>query len=201
MSVAPQPKVECHNKIMKSFKKYILEKTDRTALPPPTVIYPGDMESPPDEALQPAQPLPPNIDWKGVESLISMWHKLREFYDRYGWLDANLLRMLAQMYGLNINSFLNQFNITADNFFSENLRQSLIDYFERMYPDASAEQQNRFYNQLDDYFDPNVIPQVLPPAESDTDWDPGRTPRNQPKPKPNLPRRPFWPGHADGVVG
>lgn len=186
---------------MKNFKQFLLEMEDPTRLPPPTAIYPGDMESPTDEALQPAQPLPPNIDWKGMESLISMWHKLREFYDRYGWLDADLLRSLAQRYGLNINSFLNQFNITADNFFSENLRQLLIDYFKRMYPNASDVQQNRFFRQLDDYFDPTVMPQVLPPAESDTDWDPGRTPRNQPKPKPNLPRRPFWPGHGDGVVG
>lgn len=183
---------------MKSFKQFLLEMEDPARLPPPTVVYPDSMENPPDEALQPAKPLPPDIDWKGMDILINLWRKLKEFYDTYGHLDPETLRLLAQLYGIKIGTFINRFNINSYNFFHETLPQLLKDYFKEKYPDATHEQIMRFHEHLSPYFS---HPPGAQPAESDTDWDPSRTPRNQPKPKPNLPKKPFWPGHADGVVG
>ena len=86
---------------MKGFKKYILEEIDRTALPPPTVIYPKDINP---EMLDPSElpmyryNLPPLIDWRALDqkflSLLRLYEILLGFLKIYGYVPPTILRQL-----------------------------------------------------------------------------------------------------------
>lgn len=186
---------------MKKFKKYILEEIDRTALPPPTVIYPKDINP---EMLDPSElpmyrfNLPPNIDWRALD---------QEFLRYY--IYYIILLQILRIYGHVPSSLLLQYGIPDDIElgvdYESYVIDRLIEKFHQLYPNATQQQYNTFIeqftqytNSLGDLWDQyNSI--IINPSPSDVEAP--AIPRNQPKPKPNLPRKPFWPGHADGVVG
>jgi hypothetical protein len=194
---------------MKSFKKYILEEIDRTALPPPTVIYAKDINP---EMLDPSElpmyrfNLPPQIDWRALDerflSLLRLYETLLGILKIYGYVPSTILRQLELAFNLPANSIPDNIDLAVD--YEAYVIDTLIDMFHELYPNATQEQHNTFIEQftqytgyLDDMWTEHMS--EYSPPDINYDLESPRIPRNQPK--PNLPKKPFWPGHADGVVG
>ena len=202
-----------YNKIIRkqNFNRFLKESIDRTALPPPTVIYPKDINP---EMLDPSElpmyryNLPPLIDWRALDqeflSLLRLYDILLGYLKIYGYVPPTILRQLELAFNLPANSIPDDIDLAQG--YERYVMDTLIDMFNELYPNATQEQRNTFMEQVTEYslylsemWDQRMIEWAEPNINYDLDFQ--ETPRNAPKPKPNLPKKPFWPGHADGVVG
>ena len=142
VAIPPQVHQQANDIIMKSFKKYILEEIDRTALPPPTVIYAKDINP---EMLDPSElpmyrfNLPPQIDWRALDerflSLLRLYETLLGILKIYGYVPSTILRQLELAFNLPANSIPDNIDLAVD--YEAYVIDTLIDMFHELYPNAT----------------------------------------------------------------